>query len=435
MEKTAIRPTLQERQPAASPAVAGAVASAAAGAVAGVPARKGAPAPAAASGQEQVLWYDSIGLAALPEAARAAIVQRVMQARFNGIILYADNLAQFGAVNSARVRRVLQVASVAQWGELEGAIAPGAARERVEIGVIASADAAVLALAAAAGYQTCLRAHVDNADSLHASFRNGRLYNYLMVSFKDPTNIPLELVIAELHPTSTVLLKETRADIDDGVIALSVLELGSDGVVVTFDTMAQFDGFFRKLDAGKGSRFKIDSGTIVRTTHLGPGFRACIDTTHLFNANEGILVGSTSSGGILCCPEVFYLPYMELRPFRINAASVHSYVFQRNDRTSYISELRAGSELTAIDQHGNAREIFVGRVKIEVRPLILIEALFPDERKVNIIMQDDWHVRIFSDEALPLNVTELRPGDRVLGFGTTPGRHVGVKVDEQIVEA
>jgi 3-dehydroquinate synthase II len=400
------------------------------------PVTKPSPPPVdAAGGEAQVLWYDSRALAPLADANRAAVVQRVMQKRFNGFILYADNFRDYGAVNSSRVRRVLHLDSKAQWNEVEGAIAPAAAADRIAIHVISSGDAAVLALAAAAGYPTCLRTHVDDAQSLHASFRNGRNHPYLLVSFKDSTNIPLELVIAELHPTNTVLLKETGSDIDDGAIALGVLELGSDGVVVTFSTMPEFDAFFSKLDSRKGSKFEIEVGTIVKTTHLGPGFRACIDTTHLFEPNEGILVGSTSTGGFLCCPEVFHLPYMELRPFRINAASVHSYVFQSNDRTSYISELRAGSALTAIDQHGNSREIFVGRVKTEIRPLILIEAVFPGERKVNIIMQDDWHVRIFSDKAQPLNVTELKPGDRVLGFGTTPGRHVGVKVDEHIFES
>lgn len=388
-----------------------------------------------AGGEAQVLWYDSRALAPLPDAGRAAVVQRVMQKRFNGFILYADNFREYGAVSSSRVRRVLHLDDQAQWRAVQGAIAPAAVNDRITVHVVASGDAAVLALAAADGYATCLRTHVDDAASLHASFRNGRNHPYLLVSFRDTTNIPLELVIAELHPTNTVLLKETGSDIDDGVIALNVLELGSDGVVVTFDTMGQFDAFFNKLDARKGSKFNIEVGTIVKTTHLGPGFRACIDTTHLFEPDEGILVGSTSTGGFLCCPEVFHLPYMELRPFRINAASVHSYVFQSNDRTSYISELRAGSALTAIDRHGNAREIFVGRVKTEIRPLILIEAVFPGERKVNIIMQDDWHVRIFSDQAQPLNVTELKPGDRVLGFGTTPGRHVGVKVDEHIFES
>ena len=421
MEKTAIKPLAT-----ASQSSTGTRASARPASV--------MPQGSVASNEEQVLWYDSRTLAALPQTARQPVVQRVLQNRFNGFILYADNLKELGAFNSSRVRRVLHVENPAQWAQLEALVAPTASKERIEIAIVSSNDFQVLTLAAAAGYRTCLRARVDNADSLHASFKYGRKYDYLLVSFKDSTNIPLELVIAELHPTNTVLLKETGSDIDDGVIAFSVLELGSDGVVVTFTSMAEFDGFFHKLDARKGSKFEIEVGTIVGTTHLGPGFRACIDTTHLFEPNEGILVGSTSSGGFLCCPEVFFLPYMELRPFRINAASVHSYVFQSNDRTSYITELRAGSALTAIDAHGNSREIFVGRVKTEIRPLILIEAVFPGERHVNIIMQDDWHVRIFSDQAQPLNVTELKPGDRVLGFGTTPGRHVGVKVDEQIIE-
>jgi 3-dehydroquinate synthase II/3-amino-4-hydroxybenzoic acid synthase len=49
-------------------------------------------------------------------------------------------------------------------------------------------------------------------------------------------------------------------------------------------------------------------------------------------------------------------------------------------------------------------------------------------------MQDDWHVRVFSHEALPLNITELKPGDKVLGHCAEPGRHVGIKVDEHIIE-
>ena len=47
-----------------------------------------------------------------------------------------------------------------------------------------------------------------------------------------------------------------------------------------------------------------------------------------------MLIGSTSQGGILACPEVFFLPYMELRPFRVNAGGVHSYVYAMNDRTN-----------------------------------------------------------------------------------------------------
>ncbi|MFC6634234.1 3-dehydroquinate synthase II [Microbulbifer taiwanensis] len=382
--------------------------------------------------REHVLWYDSRVLASLDEENRKAIVQRLGQGRYNGIVLYSDNFEELDKAVSPRLQRVMHLDTIDEWAQFAKRVQDGA--EKKTVAVISSHAPQVLAAAREAGFRTSLRTHVDNASSLHASFHLGMHYDHLMVSFKDPTNIPLELVIAELHKTNTVLLKEVHQDVDDAVIALGVLELGSDGVLASFTSMEQFDRFASKMDAQASPKIDIEIGVIDRITHLGLGYRACIDTTHMFNPDEGILVGSTSTGGILCCPEVFHLPYMELRPFRINAASVHSYVFQSNNRTSYISELRAGSQLTTVNARGETRQVYVGRTKTEIRPLLLIEATFPQDRKVNIIMQDDWHVRVFSDKSKPLNVTELKPGDRVLGFGTEPGRHVGVKVDEHIIE-
>src|SRR5262249_31200254 len=153
-------------------------------------------------------------------------------------------------------------------------------------------------------------------------------------------------------------------------------------------------------------------------------YRSCIDLATLFSPTEGMLVGSTSQGGILCCPEVFFLPYMELRPFRVNAGAVHSYVYNQGDRTDYMTELRAGSPVMIVDLHGKARKACVGRMKTEIRPLRLIEVEFAGGERVNVLMQDDWHVRIFSEQGTPLNITELKPGDRVLGHVAKPGRHV-----------
>lgn len=168
-------------------------------------------------------------------------------------------------------------------------------------------------------------------------------------------------VISSTSKTVLILVREAgyktslRTCVEDAVIALGVLEMGSDGVLVGFITMEQFDRFAQKIDAQATSKIDIQVGVVDRITHLGLGYRSCIDTTYIFNPDEDILVGSTSTGGILCCPEVFYLPYMELRPFRINAASIHSYIFQSNNRTSYISELRAGSQLTTVNTRGEPR--------------------------------------------------------------------------------
>jgi 3-amino-4-hydroxybenzoic acid synthase len=388
------------------------------------------------------LWYDTRGFGALSESLRAALLARVTQGRFTGISFAAaelDQLAPQMAMLPARIVRVLQVDDDAQWQAVEARICRSGDSDTGKDGLpfwaVASADPGVLSRARARGFASVLRVRVDDAESLHRSIHLGRSHDVLVISFKDTTNIPLELVIAELHKTSTILLKETGSNVDDAVIALGVLELGSDGVLTAFREFADFDRFAARLDQALSHTLAIDEGIITGTRHLGLGYRACIDTTHLFAPNEGLLVGSTSGGGILCCPEVFHLPYMELRPFRVNAASVHSYIFLGDGRTAYISELRAGSSLTAIEQTGRTHEIHVGRVKTEIRPLILIEAESSGGRKINVIMQDDWHVRVFSHQCKPLNVTELKPGDRILGHWTEPGRHVGIKVDEHIIEA
>jgi 3-dehydroquinate synthase II/3-amino-4-hydroxybenzoic acid synthase len=165
------------------------------------------------------------------------------------------------------------------------------------------------------------------------------------------------------------------------------------------------------------------------------GFRACIDTATLFSKDEGMLVGSTSQGGILCCPEVFYLPYMDLRPFRVNAGAIHSYVYGTGNRTAYMSELAVGSTAMIVSTRGAVRTAPVGRMKVEQRPLRLIKVKFPGERFVNVLLQDDWHVRVFSDEGLPLNISDIEAGCKVLGHVTEMGRHVGIKIDEAIFES
>jgi 3-dehydroquinate synthase class II len=73
-------------------------------------------------------------------------------------------------------------------------------------------------------------------------------------------------------------------------------------------------------------------------------------------------------------------------------------------------------------------------MKIEQRPLRLIEVVFPGGEEINVIMQDDWHVRIFSGDGKPLNISHLQPGDKVMGYTTESGRHVGIKIDESIIE-
>ena len=181
------------------------------------------------------------------------------------------------------------------------------------------------------------------------------------------------------------------------------------------------------------AQLDIQVGEITRIEHIGMGHRACIDVTSLMTREEGMLVGSTSSGGLLACSETHPLPYMDLRPFRVNAGAIHSYVWCPNNKTHYLSELKAGSKVFCVNVNGAAREVTVGRIKTEVRPLLLLEAKCGDV-VVNAIVQDDWHVRVYGGDGEPVSVTTFQPGDPVLCYITKPGRHVGLPVDEQIIE-
>jgi 3-amino-4-hydroxybenzoic acid synthase len=137
---------------------------------------------------------------------------------------------------------------------------------------------------------------------------------------------------------------------------------------------------------------------------------------------------------ILCVSETHPLPYMPTRPFRVNAGAIHSYTVSQNSRTNYLSELKSGSKVLAVDIKGDTRVVTVGRVKIESRPLLSINAVAPSGVTVNLILQDDWHVRVLGPGGTVLNSTELKPGDKVLGYLPTEDRHVGYPIAEFCLE-
>jgi len=373
-------------------------------------------------------WYDTGGR---DLDSLGSIIGRVSNSRFHGIMLYPSNAEELNSRIPPRLRRVL---SVDRRDELDFAAMQHLDTEQPCI--IASSSTEVLAAASAAGRPGCLRAHVSNASELGAAIELGRRYPWLLMSLKDVTNIPLELAVATLQHSGTTLIKEIvdSSGIDDAIVSLGVMEKGADGVMFSPVSHELLDRFLERIDQAESTPMSIDVGTVTRTTPVGMGYRSCIDLVTLFGPREGLLIGSTSQGGILCCPEVFPMPYMDLRPFRVNAGGIHSYVYGLDGKTNYLSELRAGSSAAVVGLDGVARPAIVGRVKTEVRPLRLIEVEFAHGEPVNVFLQDDWHVRVFSAEGTPICLSDLKVGDRVSGHVASPGRHVGIKIRETIVE-
>ncbi|MFM9608233.1 3-dehydroquinate synthase II family protein [Streptomyces sp. V2] len=255
---------------------------------------------------------------------------------------------------------------------------------------------------------------------------------YTVVQFKDPTKIPLEIVIAAADRSPGRLV--CRADdLEEATVVVDVLEKGSEGVLFA---PRDADDVFQLVEMLRVKTPDLDLTTLTveSTEHLGLGDRVCIDTCTHFEKDEGMLIGSYAHGFLLCVSETHPLPYMPTRPFRVNAGALHSYVFGQDNRTNYLSELKAGSAVLAVGADGRTRRIVVGRIKLESRPLLSIRAVSPEGVQVNLIVQDDWHVRVLGPGAAVLNVTELEKGDQVLGHVATDKRHVGWPVGEFCVE-
>jgi 3-amino-4-hydroxybenzoic acid synthase len=274
---------------------------------------------------------------------------------------------------------------------------------------------------------------VEDAASMHRAVAALGAVDVLMVSFTDPTNIPLELVVAEAQSSQTMVVKRV-VSLADALVSRGVLEHGPAAVVLQVNTPEDIFRLSRAFLEHRTESLKLVEAEVTRTVSIGMGMRGCIDTVSLFEPDEGILVGSTSSGGLLVCAEVHHLPYMNLRPFRVNAGAVHSYVWTPAGRTAYITDLAAGEPVLAVSTDGQARPVLVGRVKTELRPLRLIECRIGDSL-INTIVQDDWHVRFFGADEAVRNCTSIAPGDRMLAVPASPGRHVGIPVSESIVES
>jgi 3-amino-4-hydroxybenzoic acid synthase len=272
---------------------------------------------------------------------------------------------------------------------------------------------------------------VVDDETLNRACRAAASLPYTVVRFKDPTKIPLEIVIAAADRAPGLLICAAE-DVEEAQIIIDVLEKGSEGVLIAPKSSGEVFELVRALET-KTPELDLITLTVDSIEHVGLGDRVCIDTCTHFEEDEGMLVGSYAHGFILCCSETHPLPYMPTRPFRINAGALHSYVLGQENRTNYLSELQAGSSVLAVGADGRTRRIVVGRIKLESRPLLSIRAS-AGEHRVNLIVQDDWHVRVLGPGGTVLNSTELKAGDKVLGYLPTEDRHVGYPIAEFCLE-
>jgi 3-amino-4-hydroxybenzoic acid synthase len=348
--------------------------------------------------------------------ARGALMEEAVHQRLDAIV--ADDPAHLADLPPT-VRRVLLPAS----GQELDNLGP------VDVVLLPPGDPA-RAVLAGHNPDVVVGAFVEviDAPTLDLACAAARTEPWCLLHFRDPTKIPLEIVLAAAADAAGSLVIVV-ADVQEAAVVLGVLEHGPDGVLMAGRAVGDATAL-RRVALPSTGELELVELTVVATEHVGMGERACVDTCSYLRPDEGLLVGSHSKGMILCVSETHPLPYMPTRPFRVNAGAIHSYTMSQHGRTQYLSELRSGSKVLAVDTKGTTRLVTVGRVKIETRPLISVTAHTLDGQPVNLILQDDWHVRVLGPGATVLNSTELRRGDKVLGHLPTADRHVGYPIDE-----
>ena len=244
----------------------------------------------------------------------------------------------------------------------------------------------------------------------------------------DWTIIPIENLLARRGRNIMVQVKNSK----QAKLMVEILERGVDGVVLNTTDINEIKKT-AEIIQGISEKVALVTATITGTKQLGMGDRACLDTCTQMGLGEGMLIGNTASGFFLVHSESIDNPYVASRPFRVNAGAVHAYTLAPGGKTRYLADLKAGDEVLLVDFQGKSQTAYLGRNKIEKRPMMLIEAEAKGE-PISLIMQNAETIRLVSPEGKAISITNLKPGDKVLGHIEKAGRHFGMKVDETLIE-
>ncbi|KAL5741061.1 hypothetical protein ACOSP7_029925 [Xanthoceras sorbifolium] len=265
----------------------------------------------------------------------------------------------------------------------------------------------------------------------------------IVIDFLDWQVISAENIVAAFQGSKKTVFAISRTPCEAQTF-LEALEQGLGGVVLkveevkaVFELKEYFD---RRNEVS--NLLSLTKATVTRVDVAGMGDRVCVDLCSLMRPGEGLLVGSFARGLFLVHSECLESNYIASRPFRVNAGPVHAYVLVPGGKTCYLSELKSGKEVVAVDQRGHQRTAIVGRVKIESRPLILVEAKRDSDNETvySIILQNAETVALIGPcqgngvQKTAIPVTSVKVGDEVLLRVQGAARHTGIEIQEFIVE-
>ena len=338
---------------------------------------------------------------------------------------YSEKIRKLGNVNIVSNEEDADIYLVGIDGEGDGSI-------DLSENLSDSTDLANAKKAKSEGKTVC--AYIKITDKLHEQLavKLGPIVDYIILVGTDWTVIPLENIIADLQNVDVEIIAAVN-DAEGAKLALETLEHGTDGVIFEANDFAQIKDIASEVDNASKVKYDLKIATVTNVKPLGSGDRVCVDTTDMMQPGEGMLIGSYSKSLFLVHSESLESEYVASRPFRVNAGPVQAYVMVPGNKTRYLAELVAGDEVLIVNTKGETRTAYVGRSKIERRPLILIEAEY-EGKTIRTLLQNAETIRIVGADDNPLSVADVKAGDKVKVYIEKSARHFGIAIDETIIE-
>lgn len=268
--------------------------------------------------------------------------------------------------------------------------------------------------------QAELQAAIDRATSIGS----------VTIRFLGDRVIPLENVVAHRHGDFRVWVVAPHPN--DVPAALGALEHGADRVIAEIRNLAELDSLEALLEQTVPFDLDWQHIEVSRVVSVGLGDRVIVDTTSLLRPSEGMFIGSSAGFLFHVASEAVGSAFTRPREFRVNAGAAHSYVLLTDGTTRYLAELSPGDAVLVAEPRGSVRSVRVGRLKIERRPLVLIEGRHGG-REYTVFLQEAETVRL-STETERIPTTHLIAGTSIFGVALPSARHLGQVVEETITE-
>ena len=276
---------------------------------------------------------------------------------------------------------------------------------------------------------TVLELEVRNAgDEENALKAVEKGFRKILVKTSDWKVIPWENLVAKLRGRAMIVAEAST--VEEAKLALRALQLGVDAVALNMpvNEASRAAEELRNIEAV----LRLREAIVEKVSEAGMGLRACIDACDAMSPGEGMLIGAFSSMLILIEAEVVESGFTKPRPFRVNAGAVSQYVLSTGGLSPYVSDLRSGDVVLAVSRRGEARPLTICRMKVEKRPLRMVEASLNGLRG-KVFLQDAETIRVVTPDG-SRSVRDLKPGDVVIAYSPgRVGRHFGTPVEGELM--